>query len=596
MPEEQPSPAPVARPRRLGLGEPISPLLQRSAEPGGSTPPPGLGLPVVRQAAEPDPAQSAPASAPVEGSGEGDPGEPAPIAGFAEPVPILDLAEPVAGDDSSSGSVGESPADVVQRSADLGGNALPLVQRSAADQAKAAGPPAVQRVVGAAADTSAAAPAVKQSHPPTESSGPAAQRLVGDAPGLPVVARPDAASAEPTVAGFGEPVAQRLVGDGPSLPVVARLESGGASAAPQATTFQPVTITQPAASGQAATTGQAATIAERAISAQAAITAQRAIAGESAATGQAATVAERPITAQAAISAQRAITGQPAATGQAATTIQPAPALGMAGSEHGAATFESASSDNTTLGLTGIDSGLGATGGTTFALTKAGFGEPVAQRLVGSAPPMVQRTADFGPALPGVSQALPSSADRTSEPGPGNAPALGLGSVTGLGSQSVAQRTYAPQAPPAAPHRSPVPQLSAPPQHAPLLQRAALLRPSPPPQLSALPHHSPLLQPSPLLQRTAQPSATPDPPPLPVVVAARTPDPTPPPTPEPAAHPQPPQVIQRAEAPQPDPQPQAPAQSQSPEELLRKLYDPLLRRLKADLWLDRERRGALTDL
>ncbi|MEV0679701.1 hypothetical protein AB0I60_24560 [Actinosynnema sp. NPDC050436] len=32
-----------------------------------------------------------------------------------------------------------------------------------------------------------------------------------------------------------------------------------------------------------------------------------------------------------------------------------------------------------------------------------------------------------------------------------------------------------------------------------------------------------------------------------------------------------------------------------PEELLKKLYEPLLRRLKAELWLDRERRGALTD-
>ncbi|WP_425435792.1 hypothetical protein, partial [Lentzea kentuckyensis] len=60
--------------------------------------------------------------------------------------------------------------------------------------------------------------------------------------------------------------------------------------------------------------------------------------------------------------------------------------------------------------------------------------------------------------------------------------------------------------------------------------------------------------------------------------------------------------VQRAET-QPETQPEttqpgtapAPAQ-QNPEELLRKLYDPLLRRLKADLWLDRERRGALTDL
>ena len=33
-----------------------------------------------------------------------------------------------------------------------------------------------------------------------------------------------------------------------------------------------------------------------------------------------------------------------------------------------------------------------------------------------------------------------------------------------------------------------------------------------------------------------------------------------------------------------------------PEELVNKLYDPLLRRLKADLWIDRDRRGFLTDL
>ncbi|MGM1061243.1 hypothetical protein [Saccharothrix sp. Mg75] len=31
------------------------------------------------------------------------------------------------------------------------------------------------------------------------------------------------------------------------------------------------------------------------------------------------------------------------------------------------------------------------------------------------------------------------------------------------------------------------------------------------------------------------------------------------------------------------------------EELLKKLYDPLVRRLKAELWMDRERRGLVTD-
>ncbi len=33
-----------------------------------------------------------------------------------------------------------------------------------------------------------------------------------------------------------------------------------------------------------------------------------------------------------------------------------------------------------------------------------------------------------------------------------------------------------------------------------------------------------------------------------------------------------------------------------PDELVKKIFDPLLRRLKAELLLDRDRRGALTDL
>ena len=121
----------ASRPRRLGLGEPISPVLQRSAEPAAvqesspadsgaavaplagagvpavqravdsdvpGTPPasgtvsessvqrladaprsPGLGMPVVRQASEPTVAPS------------GTTGEPAAIAGFAEQLPVLAL-------------------------------------------------------------------------------------------------------------------------------------------------------------------------------------------------------------------------------------------------------------------------------------------------------------------------------------------------------------------------------------------------------------------------------------------------------------------------------------------------------------------------
>ncbi|MFJ9786863.1 hypothetical protein ACIRSS_45330 [Amycolatopsis sp. NPDC101161] len=50
-------------------------------------------------------------------------------------------------------------------------------------------------------------------------------------------------------------------------------------------------------------------------------------------------------------------------------------------------------------------------------------------------------------------------------------------------------------------------------------------------------------------------------------------------------------AIQRA--PEPAPSPAAP--QPETEELVKKLFDPLLRRLKTELRLDRERRGALTD-
>lgn len=59
-------------------------------------------------------------------------------------------------------------------------------------------------------------------------------------------------------------------------------------------------------------------------------------------------------------------------------------------------------------------------------------------------------------------------------------------------------------------------------------------------------------------------------------------------TPTAQAEPEPP--------PPPAPAPPAAPPEASPEELLKKIYDPLVRRLKAELWLDRERRGSLTDL
>lgn len=54
-------------------------------------------------------------------------------------------------------------------------------------------------------------------------------------------------------------------------------------------------------------------------------------------------------------------------------------------------------------------------------------------------------------------------------------------------------------------------------------------------------------------------------------------------------------TVQRVESPPPSAAPPAPADGE-PEALLAKLYDPLLRRLKAELRIDRDRYGSLTDL
>ncbi len=69
-------------------------------------------------------------------------------------------------------------------------------------------------------------------------------------------------------------------------------------------------------------------------------------------------------------------------------------------------------------------------------------------------------------------------------------------------------------------------------------------------------------------------------------------DPETPPPPEPVAPPSaaPAPATATAQAAQ-----AAPAAQPETEELVKKLFDPLLRRLKTELRLDRERRGALTD-
>lgn len=79
-----------------------------------------------------------------------------------------------------------------------------------------------------------------------------------------------------------------------------------------------------------------------------------------------------------------------------------------------------------------------------------------------------------------------------------------------------------------------------------------------------------------------------------IVVARQVAEPTSDPAPEPAA------VTSVSETAPPPGSTGTPAGAAStgsePEELLKKLFDPLLRRLKVELRIDRERRGSLTDL
>jgi hypothetical protein len=85
------------------------------------------------------------------------------------------------------------------------------------------------------------------------------------------------------------------------------------------------------------------------------------------------------------------------------------------------------------------------------------------------------------------------------------------------------------------------------------------------------------------------------------VVAQRddlAPAPEPAAAPEPGPAPSPPAAATPASGPgSPDAAPaQASAPGMVPEELVKKLFDPLLRRLKTELRFDRERRGRITDL
>ena len=92
---------------------------------------------------------------------------------------------------------------------------------------------------------------------------------------------------------------------------------------------------------------------------------------------------------------------------------------------------------------------------------------------------------------------------------------------------------------------------------------------------------------------SAMPMAAVIPPPLPPpTLVQRVEEAAPPPEPPPAAAPAESAPAATTSA----PAAAAPAAGAEPTELLAKLYDPLLRKLRAELRIDRERRGALTDL
>ncbi|HKT00636.1 MAG TPA: hypothetical protein VJT31_13980 [Rugosimonospora sp.] len=93
-------------------------------------------------------------------------------------------------------------------------------------------------------------------------------------------------------------------------------------------------------------------------------------------------------------------------------------------------------------------------------------------------------------------------------------------------------------------------------------------------------------------------SAPPPPPPeTPTVQRHTSPEPAAPTLPAPALVPV--TTVQRAEATAATaaaPAPDGGGHGNDPDELVKKIFDPLLRRLKAELLMDRDRRGGLTDL
>lgn len=635
--EEPPRSAPEPRPRRLGLGEPISSVLQRSVggevRSGGSAVRPS-GPAVVQRDVGPDMSGG---TGPVV-AGESADAVVMPLAGSGEPVgsgapadsdaavvaPLVGPGVPgglEAQADSGVGAVSADPvkplvgadAPAVQRAADMSGlpesrsPAAPSVQRFATNQ----GP----RTPGLGL------PIVRQpSEPGPAQSAPS--RSVGE----PSSSDPVAGFAEPSrVVDVGEvsaDVVQRSEAGEPggSTPiavlgaggesvgshvvqrVVAR-DSGGVAAGPRADVVQRSVVAEQGSSAPVVDAGRVAAGGESAPIAGFAEQLPVLDVGDSSAS-----TAEPSLPRAADIGrdvVQRSVAGPPIA----ASAQQPS-------QDHAVRMVQRAS---TTVAPQGNADRARATE------------PPTAQRLVGDAPALTVLTRPDSPATPvptaaetasvaqrsvGTAPALPTSTPAlapTAPVLPSTAPVV-AGTTPVLAQTAPVLAQAAPVLPSTVPvvaRTTPVLAQTAPvlpptvtvvaqtvpalPRTAPVLAQAAHVLPPTAPvlaQAAPVPTRSAPVLPraEPVVQRipAAQPQAPPvvvQPAPEPTVVVARTPDP------EPVRHTQEAPVVQRSEAPQPVASP-----GQNADELLRKLYDPLLRRLKADLWLDRERRGALTDL
>ncbi|WP_146771775.1 hypothetical protein [Lentzea atacamensis] len=559
------------------------------------------------------------------------------------------------GVEPGAGSAGP-PTDVLQRAVDSSRDvaeraALPMVQRVSGSGISAAGTPgarqsdagsgtaglpAVQRVVATShvsPTTSDVGPSAVQRvagadhvSPTTSDGGPSAVQRVAETghvspttsdSGSPAVAGTDHVSR--TASGGGPPAVQRLVGDAPSLPVLGRPTAADSSATPEASasggtdlgtgsgTAIPSVQTMGDLGGPSASTTSrpdapsSSTTADSAVPATANSGGPSApIAADSAVPSVLTTAHFRaPIATDSAVPSAQTVAGfgassAPAAADSAVPSVQAAGDFGTP-SVQTAADFGASSAP--IAADSAVPSVLSAANfGTPSAAIAAGsampatanFGGPSAPTAADSAVPSVQTVADFGAssapiaadsAVPSVLSAANLGAPYAST-GPGEPVAQRL--VGTAPSLPIVSRTdAAPTAPTATftePAPAPAPAVQRLVGSAPPLVQRAPQTPIPP---AAAPSAGPLGQ--------AQPA-------LPVVVA-RAPDPEPAPAPEPVQRVVE-TTVQRAEAAQPEapqPGPGAPA-GQNADELLRKLYDPLLRRLKADLWLDRERRGALTDL